>query len=285
MKNRLGSVIKIWSNLLRDSAERPTAPHSGNFQTEKQGRISGRITGLTSNFLYFFKLTLYIHLGSFMQIVAILKKFIRPDIRPDIRIVTKIYRDLLCYSDMNSWKFHAVSYYHFWVIVWTNIRKKIRITGRISGRMIKSNSNFCQYFKTSLSICPENFMQIGWILRKFIPNRISGRISGRITGSASNFHQYFKTTINTYLRCFIKIRWILRKFIRPDIRPDIRIVTKINRGLFWHRNMNFWKSHVVSYYQFWVIVWTNIHTKISNPDIRPDIRADDWIEFKLSPVI
>ena len=92
----------------------------------------------------------------------------------------------------------------------------------------KSDSNFNQYFKTTLTIYPENFMQIGWILRKFIPNRISGRISGRITGSASNFHQYFKTTINTYLRSFIQIRWLLGKFIRPDIRPDIRIVTKIN---------------------------------------------------------
>ena len=36
MKNRLGSVIKIKSNLLRDNAERPTAAHSGNFQTEKK---------------------------------------------------------------------------------------------------------------------------------------------------------------------------------------------------------------------------------------------------------
>ena len=36
--------------------------------------------------------------------------------------------------------------------------------------------------------------------------------------------------------------------------------------------MNYWKSRVVSHYNFWVIVWTNIHTKISNPDIRFDIR-------------
>ena len=34
-----------------------------------------------------------------------------------------------------------------------------------------------------------------------------------------------------------------------------------------------------------LIVWTNIHTKISNPDIRPDVRPDNRIEFKLSPVL
>ena len=116
-----------------------------------------------------------------MQIGWILRKFIQPDIRPDIRIVTKINRDLFWHRNMNSWKYHVVSYYRFWVIVWTNIREKnIRISGRISGRMIESDLNFHQYFKTILSIYPENFMQIGWILRKFIPNRISGRISGWI---------------------------------------------------------------------------------------------------------
>ena len=129
------------------------------------------------------------YLESFIQIGWILRKFIHPDIRPDIRIVTKINRDLFWHRNMNSWKYHVVSYYRFWVIVWTNIREKnIRISGRISGRMIESDLNFHQYFKTILSIYPENFMQIGWILRKFIPNRISGRISGWITGSASNFH-------------------------------------------------------------------------------------------------
>ena len=158
---------------------------------------------------------------------------------------------------MNSWKFHVANYYHFWDIVWTNIReKKIRITGRISGQMIESDWNFHQYFKTTLYIYPENFMQIGWILRKFIPNRISGRISGWITGSTSNFHQYFKTSIYTYLKSFMQIGWILRKFIWPDIRPDIRIVTKINRDLIWHRNMNPWKSHIADYNRSWVIVWT-----------------------------
>ena len=220
-----------------------------------------------------------------MQIGWILKKFIRPDIRPDIRIVIKINRDLFWHLDMNFWKFHVTSYYHFWVIVWTNIQKRNRINGRISARITESDSNFYQYFKTTLTIYPENFMQIGWILRKFIPNRISGRISGWMTGPTSNFHQYFKTTIYTYLKSFMQIKWILKKFIRPDIRPDIRIVTKINRGLFWHRNINSWKFHVVSYYRFWVIVWTNIHTKISNPDIRPDVRPDNRIEFKLSPVL
>ena len=176
-----------------------------------------------------------------MQIEWILEKFILPDIRPDIRIVTKINRDLFWHRNMNSWKFHAANYYHFWDIVWANIReKKIRITGRISGQMIESDWNFHQFFKSTLYIHPGSFMQIRWILRKFIP---------------------------------------------PDIRLDIWIVTKINRDLFWHRNMNSWKSYVVSYYHFWVIVWTNIHTKISNPDIRPDVRPDNRIEFKLSSVL
>ena len=76
--------------------------HSGNVQTEKNGRISGRIIGLASNFHHFFKSTLYIQLECFMQIVEILKKFIRPDIRPDVQIVTKIYKDLFWHRDMNS---------------------------------------------------------------------------------------------------------------------------------------------------------------------------------------
>ena len=126
-------------------------------------------------------------------------------------------------------------------------------------------------------------MQIGWILRKFIPNRISGRISGWMTESTLNFHQSFKTTIYAYLKSFMQIHWILRKLIQPDIRPDIRIVTKINRDLFWHHNMSAWKFHAASYYHFWVIVWTNIRKK--NPDNRLDIRSDNRIRFKFSPVL
>ena len=163
--------------------------------------------------------------------------------------------------------------------------EKIRIIGRISGQMIESHLNFHHYFKTTLSIYPENLMQIGRTLRKFIPNRISGRISGWMIGSTSDFHQYLRTIIDTYLESFMQISWILRKFIRPDIRPDFRIVTKINRDLFWYCNINSWKFHVVSYDRFWVIVWTNIHTKLSNPDIQPDVRPDNRIEFKLSPVL
>ena len=240
-----------------------------------------------------------------MQISWILKKFIRPDIRPDIRIVIKINRDLIWHRNMNSWKFHVTSYYHFWVIVWTNIQKRNRINGRISARITESDSNFYQHFKTTLTIYPENFMQIGWILRKFIPNRISGRISGWMTRPTSNFHQYFKTTLSiypenfmqigwilmkfipnrisgwisgwitelasnflqyfkttiyTYLESFMQIGWILRKFIWPDIRPDIRIVTKIGRTLPMKGDIKSWKSHIASYYRSWVIVRTNRQT-------------------------
>ena len=117
--------------------------------------------------------------------------------------------------------------------------------------------------------------------------RWCGKIASYFTSSAFEalVNQFFKSTLYVHLGSFMQICWILRKFIRPHIRPDIRIVTKISRDIFWHRNMNSWKSHVVSYYCFWVIVWTNIHTKISNPDIRPDVRSDNRIEFKLSPVL
>ena len=168
------------NNLLRDwNVQRLMAVHSDEFPNRKKnGCISGRTTGLASNFHQFFKLTLYIQLGSFMQIGRISKKFIKPDIRPDIRIVTKIKRDLIWHRNMYYRKIHVASYYHFWAIVWTNIRKRNRINGRISGRITESDSNFHQYFKTTISIYPENFMQIGWILRKFTPKRISGRIPG-----------------------------------------------------------------------------------------------------------
>ena len=139
---------------------------------------SSRITGSASNFHQYFKTTINTYLRCFMQIRWILRKFIRPDIRPDIRIVTKINKDLFWHNNMHSWKSYVVSYYHFWVIVWTNIQKRNRINGRISARMTESDSNFYQHFKATLTIYPENFMQIGWILRKFIPNRISGRKSG-----------------------------------------------------------------------------------------------------------
>ena len=150
MKYRLSSVWKI-SNLLRDwtvgaYARWRRGPEAlirarKNFQSEKiNGRIYGWITGFAFNFHHFFKSTSYIYLGSFMQIGRILKKFIRPHIRPDIRIVTKIKKDIFCHRNINSWEFHAANYYRFWVIVWTNIREKnIRISGRISGRMIESD--------------------------------------------------------------------------------------------------------------------------------------------------
>ena len=36
----------------------------------------------------------------------------------------------------------------------------------------------------------------------------------------------------------------------PDIQPDIRIVTKINKDLFQHRNMYSRKFHAANHYHF-----------------------------------
>ena len=166
-----------------------------------------------------------------------------------------------------------------------------RIYSRISGRnneypagyparYLDQVQTFTSCLEWSVTYLYEISCKSVWFKESW-PNRISGRISG----SSPKFNQFYLWVYWLLPPSFMQIGYILRKFIQPIIRPDIRIITKINRDLFWHRNMNSWKSHVVSYYRFWDIVWTNIHTKISNPDIRPDVRPDNRIEFKLSPVL
>ena len=96
-------------------------------------------------------------------------------------------------------------------------------------------------------------------IRKY-PIRISDRISGRMIGLSSNFHQYFKSTIFIHTASFRQIGWIWGNFIRPDIRPDLRIVTKIGRTLPMDNDMKSWKSHSASYYRSWVILRTDRQT-------------------------
>ena len=146
------------------------------------------------------------------------------------------------------------------------IRKyPIRISGRISGLSPKSIGI---YFDTVIKT-PENFMLLAitvfelssgqTYIRKY-PIRISDRISGRMIGLSSNFHQYFKSTIFIHLASFRQIGWIWGNFIRPDIRPDLRIVTKIGRTLPMDNDMKSWKSHSASDYRSCVILRTDRQT-------------------------
>ena len=105
----------------------------------------------------------------------------------------------------------------------------------------------------------------GQIYIQKYPFRISGRISGRIIILNSDFHQYFKSTLYIHPASFSQIGWIWGNFIRPDIRPDIWIFTKIYRSLCWHLTMNPWKSHDDSCYRSWIILLTHKVTKSHTP--------------------
>ena len=67
---------------------------------------------------------------------------------------------------MTFWLF-TPNFVQFWLYVWLN-----RISGRISGSSIYFHKYFIMIFRTLTLI----FMQIHWILRKFV-NRISGQKS------------------------------------------------------------------------------------------------------------